>query len=30
VQRYYIQGDMHFTAEGNKLLFDAVDAGLAP
>jgi hypothetical protein len=30
VQRCYIQGDMHFTAEGNKLVFDAIDAGLAP
>ncbi|MDR2669949.1 MAG: hypothetical protein LBC14_08370 [Desulfovibrio sp.] len=30
VQRYYIQGDVHFNAEGNKLVFDAIDAGLAP
>jgi hypothetical protein len=30
LNRYYIQNDIHFTAEGNRLLFEAVDAGLIP
>jgi hypothetical protein len=28
VSRFYIQNDTHFNAEGNRLLFEAIDAGL--
>jgi hypothetical protein len=30
VDRYFIQHDMHFNAEGNRLLFEVIDAELVP
>jgi hypothetical protein len=30
VERFYIQNDTHFNAEGNRMLFEAIDAGLEP